>query len=132
MVDRFVRLSADLRLSPDLTAVTVAAHTVADVQARWWSMLGYEGVGLRGGHFTTTDGPLVHWRLDQVRWVEDIAVDGTMHWNRATGEITASVTLIGAHSGRLTMSWNDWDTHATATVAGTIGGRPVSLTLPAP
>ncbi len=55
-----------------------------------------------------------------------------MTWDRATGAIVAEVRFTGAASGRLTVTWNDYDSPAEATVTGTVDGEAVDLTLPAP
>ena len=106
--------------------------TVGDVFPRWFAMLGSEGVGLRGGTFTTTGLDKVQFRLDDLRWVEDLGVSGRIEWNRAKGAVAATVTCAGAAECRLTISWNYNESHATATVTGRIDGERVSLTLPAP
>ncbi len=99
---------------------------------RWLSAIGFDGVGLRGGRFTSTGLDQVRFRLTGLRYVDDLAVSGRMTWDRATGAIEAEVTLRDAASGRLTLTWNDYDTHAVASVTGTVDGVPVDLTLPAP
>ena len=95
-------------------------------------MLGFEGVGLRGGTFTTTGLDDVRFRLDDLRWVENLGVSGRVTWNRATGGVAATVTCAGAAECRLTITWNYNAAHATATVTGRIDGARVSITLPAP
>jgi pimeloyl-ACP methyl ester carboxylesterase len=118
----------------------VAAATLADVQARWWQMYGYRGVGLQGGRFTTRGGsftserPVVHWQLDAVRWVRDVAVTGQLSWHRRTGRIEATVrvTGAGAEPGRLRLVWNDSARHPLARVTGVLDGRPVQQRFPAP
>ena len=108
------------------------ADTVGDVFPRWLSAIGFDGVGLRGGRFTSTGLDQVRLRLTGLRYVDDLAVSGTMTWDRATGAIEAEVTFRDAASGRLTLAWNDYDTHAVASVTGTVDGLAVDLTLPAP
>ena len=95
-------------------------------------MLGFEGVGLRGGTFTTTGLDDVRFRLDDLRWVENLGVSGRVEWNRATGGVAATVTCAGAAECRLTITWNYNAAHAMATVTGRIDGARVSITLPAP
>ncbi len=95
-------------------------------------MLGSEGVGLRGGTFTTTGLDDVRFRLDDLQWVENLGVSGRVRWNRATGEVAATVTCAGAADCRLTIAWNYNEPHAVAAITGRIDGERVSLTLPAP
>lgn len=135
LVDTFVRRVADMPGSTgDRRVARATAATAADVVARWWSMLGSEGVGLRGGTFTTDGDPAVKFRLKAVRWVRDLAVQGAVTWQRDTGAIQASLvaTRDNGTVARLTMRWNDWEPHARATVSGTVGGRPVTAKFPAP
>ncbi len=106
--------------------------TVGDVFPRWLSAFGFDGVGLRGGRFTSTGLDQVRFRLTGLRYVTDLRVNGSMTWDRATGAIVAEVRFTGAASGRLSVSWNDYDSYAEATVSGTVDGEAVDLTLPAP
>jgi TAP-like protein len=111
---------------------SAVTSTVGDLFPRWFAMLGEEGVGLRGGTFTTTGLDLVRFRLSGLRWVENLAVSGRVTWDRATGDVTANVTCARAATCRLAISWNYNDTHAVATITGKINGDRVSFTLPAP
>jgi pimeloyl-ACP methyl ester carboxylesterase len=112
--------------------VTAATHTVADMMARWWTMVGEEVVGLRGGYFTTTGLERVSFEMDRLRWVEDLRVSGTVRWNRFTGAVIARVELAGASSGLLTISWNDWERSAEARARGTVGAERIDVRFPAP
>jgi pimeloyl-ACP methyl ester carboxylesterase len=135
MVPEFAVHAADLPGGVDVRTAAVATGTVGDVLARWWGMAGYRGVGLRGGTFVTAGiTPHVRWTLHGVRWVEDVAVDGSIGWNRSTGAIEADVRLDGpgAPPSSLHLAWNDWEPHARAHVSGTVGGDPVDLFIPAP
>jgi hypothetical protein len=117
----------------DRRLADVVSNTVADVLPRWFTNYDGTGVGLRGGRFSYTGSDLVKFTLKSLRWTFDVAVSGTLTWNRTTGWITSDVTASGPHgeSGVLHLRWRDWNTHATATVSGTIAGRPMSLVLPA-
>ena len=106
--------------------------TVGDVFPRWFAMLGSDGVGLRGGTFTTTGLDVVHFHLHDLRWVDNLAVSGRVVWDRATGDVTANVTCARSVDCRLTIAWNYNQAHAVATVTGRIDGDRVSLTVPAP
>jgi pimeloyl-ACP methyl ester carboxylesterase len=135
LVDTFARRVADMPGSTDDRKVARAtAATAADVVARWWSMLGYDGVGLRGGTFTTAGDTKVRFRLQQVRWVEDLTVQGLVTWQRDTGDIQASLVAKRSNGtvARLTLGWNDWEPHATALVIGKVDRRPLTATFPAP
>jgi pimeloyl-ACP methyl ester carboxylesterase len=112
--------------------VTAAAQTVGDMFARWWSMFGEEGVGLRGGTFTTTGLDRVRFVLDDLAWVRDVHVSGRAHWDRTTGAAGATLRLSGAATGRLTLAWSDWDPHARALVTGHVAGTVVTASVPAP
>lgn len=64
--------------------------------------------------------------------MNDLKVAGAVDWNRFTGEIKADVRFTGVATGRLVITWNDYDHHAVATVTGTVDGEAVNLTMPAP
>ncbi|MET0817835.1 MAG: alpha/beta fold hydrolase [Solirubrobacteraceae bacterium] len=113
-----------------------AAHTVADAMSRWWLMYGYDGRGLRGGTFETGGDYYafhrVTFRFAKTRFVRDLAVSGRAAWNRRTLRMTARLKVAGARGGRLRIAWPTGVRNSTATVRGTLGGRTVRLTLPAP
>jgi pimeloyl-ACP methyl ester carboxylesterase len=113
-------------------AVVAAAHTLADMMTRWYSMYGVEGVGLRGGTFRTTGLTNVGFRMSDLKWVEDLAVSGTVRWDRSTGNFSGDVTLTGAVTGSLTISWNDWHPLAQAHAVGVVGGQRVDWWFAAP
>jgi hypothetical protein len=115
-------------------AALAATGTLGDVLARWWSMGGTHGVGLRGGTFQTRGYRDPVFRLHDVRWVGDVAVGGTLEWDRPSGAIRATVTLRGAGvpSSRLRVRWNAWHPMGRASVAGSVGGRRVRLWVSAP
>jgi pimeloyl-ACP methyl ester carboxylesterase len=115
-----------------LQVATAVVGTVGDVFPRWFAMYGTEGVGLRGGTFITTGLDDVRFRLSGLRWVRDLSVSGTIRWNRTSGDTRATVQFSGSASGTLGISWNQWLDDAAASVAGTIDGKPVRLTIPAP
>jgi hypothetical protein len=135
MVDLFPRTVVGVGNFPaDEQIVRATAATAADVVARWWSMYGEDGVGLRGGTFTAKGDTKVRFRLLNVHWVEDLGVKGRVIWQRDTGEIEATLVARrpdGAIS-RLTIAWNDWAANGRAVVTGTVDRRTVSLEIPAP
>jgi hypothetical protein len=94
-------------------------------------MYGYDGVGLRGGRFSTRGYRHVSWTLRGVRWVEDVEVDGRMTWDRTTGAIMAELRLHGAVQAHVRARWNDRERHGRAVVRLTVGGRKTRLVVPA-
>ena len=117
-----------------LRLASAAAETVGDAVAEFAvSQIG-TGAGLRGGTFsivaTATGYQLV---LAGLRWTEDLAVDGTVDWNQATGAVSAEVTLDApGHSGTVHLAWNDRDADALATLDGTVDGHVLAATRLAP
>jgi hypothetical protein len=101
---------------------------------RWTNMSGYDGVGLRGGSFTTVGLWTPTWRLDGVRWVADVAVDGSISSDRRTGRASATVTLQGrgVPPSHLRIAWNSLRPFEPALVTGRVGGRLVSVRVTAP
>jgi hypothetical protein len=133
--------TADRSTARDRRAAYVAVEALADVIDRWYAIPGYTGVGLYGGQFTmttTTSGPFVSrtWtlKLNHLRWTSDIAVTGGGTMPRAAGTATMTVKLGGAATatGSLTISWPTRAADAVAHITGSIGGRPVRLSAPAP
>jgi hypothetical protein len=119
-------------LPPGASARAVAraaALTVADLQDRWWNNYSGHGVGLRGGTWSYGGDRVVRFRLDRVRLVEGLAVSGTATWDRTDETMSVSLSV---PSGRLTGSWDTRAPGAVATLAGTLDGHPVDLTVPAP
>jgi hypothetical protein len=115
------------------TAV-VAVDTVGDVIARWDSMYGSRGVGLRGGRFSTRGDLQRSWTLHRVRWVTDAAVSGTAAVDEPTGKAHADLTIGGSGvlSGHLHLSWNAWDDQGQVVITGVLGGHAIHLVAPAP
>ncbi|MFN8188646.1 MAG: alpha/beta fold hydrolase [Gaiellales bacterium] len=144
LVPRFARRAAGLApawqgsrirsTAADRRLVTAVTWTVGDLIPRWLTMYGSEGVGLRGGSFTTVGLERVHFVARALRYVEDVAVSGHVSWNRRGGAVRAVVRFTGPNGtgGRLQLSWNDWKRHAVARAVGEIEGRPVAVRLPAP
>ncbi|MGC2029176.1 MAG: hypothetical protein WA642_04095 [Steroidobacteraceae bacterium] len=59
--------------------ISAAVLTAGDVLARLDGNSTGQGVGLRGGTFRVAkDATVIHVSLDHVRWVEDLAVSGTL------------------------------------------------------
>jgi hypothetical protein len=117
-------------------AAWAASWAVGDALARWWLMSGSKGHGLRGGSFVASGDYLayspIRLRLRGVRFVRDLAVGGTVSWDRRAGRVRARLRLRGAARGTLRIAWSTTSTHAFANLHGTVGGRSVSLRMPAP
>ena len=133
--------AADRSTAADRRAAWVAVETLADVVDRWYAIPGTTGSGLYGGKFTMTSTaglPFTSrvWslKLNQARWTTDVEVSGTASMPRAAGEASASLTIAGAgtEKGTLTVSWSTRAPQAQARITGTIGGRAIDLTRPAP
>lgn len=116
-----------------LSFAAAAAEAVGDAVARYFVTQSGSGAGLRGGRFqlTATDTGY-RFDLDGVRFVDDLAVAGSITWNQVTGQIEANVRLFGAADGTLQISWNDIETDATCLIQGEIGSEPVLATRIAP
>ena len=134
LADRFPMSAAALGHHVAIRAALAATGTLGDVLARWWSMGGARGVGLRGGSFVAHGYLDPVFRLRDVRWVRDVAVTGTLEWERPSGAIRATVILGGSGVPRsqLHVRWNAWRPMGRANVVGSIAGRPVRLWVPAP
>lgn len=134
LADRFPTSSASLGELASTRAALVATGTLGDVLARWWSMGGTRGVGLRGGTFETHGYRDPVFRLRDVRWVMDVRVGGRLEWDRPSGAVSATITLRGSGlpRSRLRVRWNAWHPMGSAWVVGSVGGRPVRLRVPAP
>jgi pimeloyl-ACP methyl ester carboxylesterase len=144
-VERFVRQAADAAEATaqpgdastplDRQITTLAVAQVGDALAQWAVMTGVDGSGLRGGTFAISDGDgdIVSFVFEGAKFSDDVAVDGTATWDRASGQVEADleVTAPGA-GGSLSVAWDDSAPHAVAMARGALEGRPVSVTLPAP
>lgn len=117
-----------------LRLASAAAETVGDAIARYGVASENVGGGLQGGRFTvaqTKTGNLL--TLKDLKWTSDLAVSGRADWNQMTGNIIAPVRISdGAHKGVLTISWNDRQTNAQATIRGQIDGKSIVATRIAP
>ena len=130
----FPKRAAALGYSSANRAALVAVGTLGDVLARWWSMTGTHGAGLRGGGFETHGYRNPVFVLRGVRWVRDVAVSGTVEWDRPSGAVRARLTLRGrgAPDSHLRVGWNTWHPMGSALVAGSVGGHAVRLRVRAP
>jgi len=146
MVPKFARFMAELDPATagagnqgtpaDLRAAAAAAYTAGDAVARWWVNYSGSGVGLRGGQFqyTYASSHGINFVLDNCRWVEDLAVSGTISWMQIKpGPIDAQVTFETPEgAGALEITWDDREPQAQASIQGTIGGRKIVASMEAP
>jgi pimeloyl-ACP methyl ester carboxylesterase len=119
----------------ELALVSAAVQTAGDVQARWY--VNYSGTdsGLRGGTWSWEQpGEVASFTLDAVRWTRDLAVSGSMVWNQISGVIRAELqfTTDDGTSGTLSAVWNDHQSQLPAQLTGTVAGRAVVASMPAP
>lgn len=141
-VPRFVRTSdrlpparADGTTSvPDRRVVNAALYAAGDVLTRWWVNYTASGVGLAGGTFTYRGDPDVRFRLRSLRFVKDVAVTGSLNWDRAAGQVRGVLQVDGpgGRDGHLHVSWDDWTRGATASVRGRLHAERINLVTPAP
>ena len=132
-VDPARRADGDESTRDDRRLAAAAALTAADVIARWMVNLDGTGVGLRGGSWWYGGYPNVRFRLTNVRLVPGVLVTGTVRWAYEGGAASADVQVKGpgGSTGALRIAWLKRP-RATATVTGTIGGRELRATMPAP
>ncbi|AGY60505.1 alpha/beta fold hydrolase [Gloeobacter kilaueensis] len=120
----------------DRRIAAAAVLAAGDAFSRWWVNLSGSGVGLRGGSFRygLAQRHLYRFWLDNLRWVDDEAVSGSLDWNFATGQITAHLSVLtpAGASGTIDVSWQDRQPQAQASLSGTIAGRTLQATMPAP
>ena len=126
-----------------LSTVRSAAEAVADVMDRWYQTYEIGGTGLRGGTWTADGSDVVTFALLRYRLVRDLAVSGTVVWNRYSHRVTIRVQTFGTTSSGRTARGSaatgvlvgTWDTRAPAAMAvlsGRLGGRGVRAVLTAP
>ncbi|HYI74469.1 MAG TPA: alpha/beta fold hydrolase [Gaiellaceae bacterium] len=136
-----VASGTDRSTAADRRAAWIAVETLADVVDRWYAVPGTTGSGLYGGKFTMTSTaglPFTSrvWslKLNGTKWTTDVEVTGTATMPRGAGQATASLTIggPGTAKGDLTVTWSTRAQGAQARIAGSIGGRAVDLTRPAP
>jgi pimeloyl-ACP methyl ester carboxylesterase len=128
---------------PKQRAAQTAALTVADLTDRWQESIAGFGFGLRGGTWTSTGDRNVTFRLKGIRLAGDLAVSGTIVWQRYGHHATSTLhvtqvdstgaTVTSAHvNGTLTGSWDTRAAGARVHLTGTLGGQAVSYGFLAP
>ncbi len=120
----------------------VAAQTVGDALAQWYNLMESDaGHGLYGGTFKVGGGPYYSFRpvrltLHRCRLVTDLAVSGTVVWQRSAKVVRATVVTRGprSSSGRFTIRWGTGvrNARSPATVTGSYDGSSVHAELPSP
>jgi hypothetical protein len=119
----------------DLRAVVAALNAAGDALARWWVNYDGDGVGLRGGSFSyTQSGTVTKFKLQAMKWTEDVSVSGTLSRSFSGNDVMAQLTLVGANGavGTLTARWPDRGSAAMAQIDGRIGGRKIAAKMVAP
>ncbi len=123
----------DASTDADRQIAAVAVGQVGDSLAQWGVMTGDDGTGLRGGTFRVDEGDTLTLHFKGTKLADDVTVDGTATIDQATGKIDANLDVTsGSTTGTIVASWNASDVEASATARGTLDGRPVSVTMPAP
>jgi pimeloyl-ACP methyl ester carboxylesterase len=99
---------------------SAALATLRDVLDRLESNTTGRGTGLRGGRFVQTRCEHRCLRLEQLRFVDDLAVSGTLSYGGLQGESHASLRLAGPGGvdGRLAIEWR---AEGRARLAGRLG-----------
>jgi pimeloyl-ACP methyl ester carboxylesterase len=121
----------------DRRAAWVATQSIGDAFTRWYNLLfGGTGRGLRGGSYTMR-GPYLSHRpltitLRGTELVPDLAISGPAVWDRTADRITARLRIDGAVTGHLTIRFATRTLGADAAIHGTLDGRRVHATVPAP
>ncbi|HET6277052.1 MAG TPA: alpha/beta fold hydrolase [Candidatus Cybelea sp.] len=114
-------------------AAADAVLAAADVLARSYEFGFATGSGLRGGTYTASPGDArVLARLAHVRWTNDLSVSGSADFEARRSHASAHLTLAGASTGTLDVTWPASGSDATAVLDGTIDGYHLHATMPAP
>lgn len=126
-------------------AGVTAAQAVADLLDRWEQTYASNGGGLRGGTWTTSGDRVVKFQLTRLRYVPDLALSGTVTWNRFAHTVGIHLTVTetdaagraidavaSSVNGSIYGSWNTQAAGAVAQLHGTLGGQRVDLSFPAP
>jgi hypothetical protein len=104
-----------------------ATWTLGEALARQRSF----GYGIRGGTYSASGGVIT---FDHTRFVKDLKVGGSATYDRTLFNVTSNLTLDGPgkQDGTLSISFQTHVPNAIATITGTIDGRTIELTTPAP
>jgi len=122
--------------SAGLEAASVALACVGDEISRYPLLAGDTDLALRGGKVRFSGGNKLKISFSDARWVSDAAMDGSAVWNQATGWVNASLTvhLTGVSAPlSLTASWRAFaEQNQPAVLSGSLGGKKLAATAPAP
>ena len=134
-LDPAASLSGNTATADQLRVATAALMTAGDLWARVSSNSSGAGVGLRGGRYTLSrnaGGSRV--TLENVRWVDDIAVSGSLESPQRAGMVRATLHVAGTApaSGTLHVRWFEGVPDPRAYIEGTLGGSHVVAEGPAP
>jgi pimeloyl-ACP methyl ester carboxylesterase len=117
-----------------LRVAHVAADVALDALKRSFLSSSGNGPGLRGGTFHTEYADVWTTTLNKVRWVDDVAVSGTLHWSFDAGALDADLQITGPGDNNGTLhlkgGWLTADAARSITVTGTLGGYQVAATVP--
>ena len=127
--------SGNTATARDLALASAAVQTAGDVIARWYINFTTQGRGLHGGTWSYTGYGLVpHFTLHNVRWVRDLKVSGNAVWNGRNGRVRGTLTWQNqaGENAQIDVRWNDRDHNGLARLSGSVGGRTIHATMPAP
>ena len=123
----------DSSTETDRQIASIAVGQVGDSIAEWGVMTGNDGSGLRGGTFTIDEGDTTTLTFTGAQFSTDVKVDGTATIDSSTGSVSADIDVTsGSTTGHIVASWDEDAANATAMARGTLDGRPLSVSLPAP
>ena len=122
----------DASTALDRQIATVAVAEVGDAIAQWGVMTGDNGSGLRGGTFTVDDSTST-FTFQGAKFADDVSIDGTATLDQTSGKVDAQIKVTSAEgTSDVAASWDASIADAQAMARGTVEGRPLSVTLPAP
>jgi pimeloyl-ACP methyl ester carboxylesterase len=128
-----VALPGNRAQTEQLRAAAAAVLAAADVLARSYEFELTAGSGLRGGSYSATlTNATDRATLSGIRWTNDLAVSGAAAFDARSASARAHLTLAGVSSGTLRAAWPTVGSTAAAVLDGTIDGRHVRASMPAP
>lgn len=125
-----------------LRAGAATADTIADVVDRWSNNYSGVGVGLYGGTWWYSGDAVTTFHLTDVRLAPDLAVSGTLVWDRyghtatvdlVIKQVTGAGALVhGRVNGTIRGAWDTRTAGAIAVLSGTLGGKSLRAQMLAP